>query len=89
MGAREPIGPDVPLGQAWTHGRICKSVHPAVIRHSADASQCPLRAKERHQPRRLSSQHDPGDIFASVEIDHDEINLSSGPFAQFVEAIAR
>jgi hypothetical protein len=38
-------------------------------------------AKEWHQPERLSGQHDPGDVFASVGIDHDEIDLSSGPFA--------
>jgi hypothetical protein len=50
-----------------------------------NGDQASVGAKERRQPRRPSSQHDPGNVFASVGIDHDEIDLSSGPFAQFVE----
>jgi hypothetical protein len=52
-----------------------------------NSDQTSVDAKEGRWLRRLSSQHDPSNIFASVGIDYDEIDLSSGPFAQFVETM--
>jgi|HubBroStandDraft_6_1064221.scaffolds.fasta_scaffold1053951_1 hypothetical protein len=55
--------------------------------NDTNGDQTSVGAKERRWLRRLSSQHNPSNIFASVGIDYDEIDLSSGPFAQFVETM--
>jgi hypothetical protein len=70
----------------------------SVLPPSADIVRPPRHVRKVPKPevaarqldvcfRQFSSQHDPSDIFASVGIDHNEIDLSGGPLAQFVEAM--
>jgi hypothetical protein len=83
--------PSLLVRLAWNVFAIAAKVSRAgcdsLSREVRFGDQTSVGAKERRWLRRLSSQHNPSNIFASVGIDYDEIDLSSGPFAQFVETM--
>lgn len=65
-------------------GEMVRRITVAPVYKRKRRSMPRYRHRARGVDGRLSSQHNPSDIFASAGIDHNEIYLPFSPSAQFV-----